>query len=102
MLATSILEVSRLLHCRDGVCFAALGQGQPSPGSMLLNGNLARPIGVVHLCEPVLEDTQLIDGFLCLRQVSAASSADRAAKPGDRLGLREWRLGNRECCSLCP
>src|SRR3954470_9908877 len=102
MLAASILEVGSLSHCRDGVCFAAFGQGQPSPGSMLLDGNLACPIGVVCFGEPVLEDAQLIDGVLCLRQVPTASGADRAAKPSDRLGLRERSLGNLKRRSLRP
>src|SRR4029077_6748406 len=96
MFATSIFQVGGLAQRRNGIPLAALGKRKPTRSSLLLDDNLPRPIGVVRLGKPVLEHAKLTDGILDLGQISAAGRTDRAAKPGNRLGLREWRFRNFE------
>ena len=68
MLATSIFEVGGLAHSRNSLPFAALGEREPSVGSLLLDGHLSRPVSIVCLGKLVLERTELSDGFPGLRQ----------------------------------
>ena len=90
MLAALIFEVGVLAHRRDGLPFAALAERDPGCASPLLDGNLARPILIARLVQPVLEGAQLIDSLLRPRELSIAGSADRAAEPRYCLSLREW------------
>src|SRR5260370_10200887 len=102
MFAASIFQVGGLTQGCHGIPLAAFGKRKPAAGCLLLNEHLLRPIGVARVSEPVLEHAKLIDGLPCFRQVSTAGSTDRAAEPSNRLGLREWRFGNRKCRGFGP
>ena len=102
MLAAPIFEIGGLAHRRDGLRFVALDERDPGFAGPLLDGNLARPIRIVRLVQPVLEGAQLIDSFLRLREISVAGSADRAAEPRYRLGLRERRFRDGKRRGLGP
>src|SRR5437763_14256716 len=93
MLAAAIFAVGGLAHSCNGLGIAAFGERDPGPGSLLLDAHLIGPICVVRLGKIVLEPAQLPDRVPGVRRIAAAGAADRTAKPGNRLGLREWRPG---------
>jgi len=72
VLAAAIFQVSGLAHSRNGLRFAAFGERDPSLGSLLLDGHLTRPIGILRIGEAVLERAQLLDRFLGLGRIAAA------------------------------
>jgi hypothetical protein len=72
-------------------CFATLDERDPGFAGQLLYGPPG-PILIACLVQPVLEHAQVIDSILRLRQLSVVGSADCAAKPRYRLGLRERRF----------
>ena len=96
MFAASIFEVGGLTHRRDCIPFAAFDERDPGLAGPLLDGNLARPIRIARLVQPVFEGAQVVDSVLCLRQLSVAGSADRAAEPRYRLGLCERCFRDRK------
>src|SRR4051812_3393640 len=102
MFAASIFQVRCLPQRGNRIRFTGLSEGKPTLRRPLLDVNLSRPIIIVRLGESVLEHAELTDSFLGLGQISAASRTDRAAKPCNRLGLREWRFRNFECRGFRP
>src|ERR1700727_470129 len=102
MFAASIFQVGGVTHGRNGIPFASFSERKPAGSRLLLDQDLLRPIGVVRLSKSFLERAELIDRLPGFRQISAPCSTDRAAKPRDRLGLREWGFRNGKRARLGP
>src|SRR3954465_7647717 len=94
MFPPSLSRARPLPQRRNRIRFTALAVSEPAFGRPLLDQNLSGPISVVRLGKPVLEHAKVIDRLPGFHRVPAAGSTDRAAEPGNRLGLREWRFRN--------
>ena len=81
ILAAALLHVRRRARKRDGIALAPLAQRNPRRRRLLLDLDLAAPIGIMDRGELRFQPRQLGARGLGRRNVAAARSAERTAEP---------------------